>query len=213
MFKSSLLAFIIAVLYSSTVLAGTISELSKQTDVSRLEFAMFKIEQELKEELKDYYKLVGFNSSLYQKEIKPDYSFYTFATQEELFVGVIINEFMSCVRVVPNFSAEIMKELTSAKIDRIGERLMSFFSHFGVYGDINISGQNMVDYRVARLFGFHNFGKVDEENLELAHKVAEVVKIRIIAMYCSPEEISPLRLEHIYPLNADFGESKSVSEM
>mgnify|MGYP001396578917 CR=1 FL=1 len=52
--------------------------------------------------------------------MEPDYKFYTFATEEELFVGVIINELMTCVGVVPNFSAEIMKELASAKIDRIG---------------------------------------------------------------------------------------------
>ena len=204
MFKSIFLILVISTLSSSIAWAGAISELSKQTDVSRLEFTMFKLTQELKEEYAGYYSLVKFNRKLYEREIESDYRFAVVARENELKVVLVISEDLFCDDAKPVFDNNIIKNIVGQRMDKLAGFLMSFFANFGDLEKENISGHNLVYYRVAKLFGLGSFGRVGKEEEAIGREIAEEINVIIIGHYCKKGADIPSILHHTYPLNAGY---------
>jgi len=205
MLKTRIFFTLIIILFSSTAWSNAIQELSKQTDVSRLEFVMLSLKQQLYEEFRSSDKILGFNRKLYFSEPAVDYEFVTFARNDELIIALSINDDLSCVQLDAGFDNHIMKNLVALKMDAIAVDLMMFFSHFGDYEDTDVFKDNMVHVRVAKLFGFEDFGFLDEDDLDKARAVSEKIKIRIVAAYCKKgERLRPFLLKFDYPLNANY---------
>ena len=194
------------ILYGSAAWSISIGELSKKTDVSRLEFVMLKIDFELKERLRNSDSILGFNRTLYLPEPEVDYILESFDKENELLITLILNEELFCGRVEPQFDDQTIKSLVALRMDMIARELMMFFDHFGEYEQKNIYDQNIVHYRVGQLFGFDVFRVLSEEDLESSRSISEQIKFSIMTQYCKKEERYPRLLGYSYPLNSNYDE-------
>ena len=190
----------------STVLWGnTFSELAKRTDVSRLEFAMFKIEQKLKEELDDSLGLRQIDD-LYDPAKKGNFKVHLQLSGNDLYIVLVLNEYMSCYNANPRFQNERMRVQISSWMDYVAQGLMVFFGNYGEYEGKSLQGNNMVHFRIAELFGYLDMLSNNEEHLALGKAISENFKIYIEANYCEKESETglPVSLKYVYPLNADY---------
>ena len=202
--------FALIVLSSSSAAWGiSIEDLSKKTDVSRLEFVMLKIDHELKESFRNSNEILNFNEQLYLPEPKVEYRLRTAEKENELFINLSLNDNLFCGGVEPKFDDHITKSLVALKMDMIATDLMMFFGHSGEYERKDIYNQNIVHRRVGHLFGFDKFGVLSEEDLEISRSVSEQIKVLIFTPYCKKGEPYPTLLRYIYPLNANYDRSNT----
>lgn len=216
MLKTRIFFTLFIILFSSTAWSNAIQELSKQTDVSRLEFVMLSLKQQLYEEFRSSDEILRFNKELYFSEPTVDYAFVTFARNDELIIALSINGDLSlrCMELDARFDNQIMKILVERKMDAIAVDLMMFFNHFGEYEETNFFKENMVHVRVAKLFGFDDFGFFDKDSLDKARAISEEIKIRIVAAYCEKGEGTiPFYLKFDYPLNANYEQSNTDGQI
>ena len=89
---------------------------------------------------------------------------------------------------------------------------MVFLGHFGEYKKKSIYGNNMVHHRVAELFGYSDYSKVNLEHLALGEAISENIKVMIAAKYCEKDNTVPILLRYLYPLNADYNLSPNRAE-
>ena len=202
-----------AILFGSTAWGSSIEELSKKTDVSRLEFVMLKIDHELKESFRNSDEILSFNEQLYLPEPKVDYRLRTLERENELIIGLSLNDNLFCGGVEPKFDDHIMKSLVALKMDMIARDLMMFFDHFGEYERKDIYNQNIVHRRIGHLFGFDEFGVLSEEDLESSRSISEQIKVSILTPFCKKGERYPTLLRYIYPLNANYDEFNTDGKM
>ena len=190
---------------ASIMWGNTFSELAKRTDVSRLEFAMFKIEQKLKEELHDSQGLKEIDA-LYDPANKGNFKVHLQLSGKDLYVVLVLNEYMSCYNANPRFQNDRMQNEVTYWMDYIAERLMVFFGNFGEYEKKSLQGNNIVHFRIAEHFGYLDTLSNNEEHLALGKAISENFKIYIEANYCEKDSETGLlvSLKYVYPLNADY---------
>ena len=138
---------------ASIMWGNTFSELAKRTDVSRLEFAMFKIEQNLKDELENNPKVL-FMDGLYDPIRKGTFKVHLQVSGDDLYAILVLNDYMSCSFANPRFENERMKNHVDRIMDTIASDLMLFFGNSGEYEGKSLSGNNMVHFRIAEHFGY-----------------------------------------------------------
>ena len=207
-----ILIFLMTAVSFSTVLWGnTFSELAKRTDVSRLEFAMFTINQKLFEEFRDDYFFNSFND-VYDTDVKVETKFFTRMSGEDLYILAQINEWINCDRANSTFENNDLKDIVSSKMDTLAEKIMFFLGHFGEYDRKSIHGNNIVHHRVAELFGYSDYSKINLEYQELGEAISENFKVMIAAKYCEKDNIQPILLRYVYPLNADYNRRPNREE-
>ena len=207
-----------AILHSSMLWGTTLTELSERTDISRLEFAMFTINQKLYEEFR-YNSLLTqdlilnqyFNESL-DTDQKFEYTFSTYMSGETLYITAVLNESIRCTHANPVLSNNDMKDRVSHYMDELAKDIMFFLGHFGEYEKESLFGNNMVHHRVAALFGYSDYSTTNLEHLALGEAISENFKVLIATNYCEKDNNISTELKYVYPLNADYNLSNVEGE-
>ena len=186
---------------------GIIAHLSASINVSRLEFVLFRIEQELTEEFRHSKKLQSFND-VYSVPSPVKYKVSSYAVKDKIYVHLTLNEAIFCGDQKLNITEDFLPKMIRLKMDNLAIELMSYFHHTGEYEALNIYGQNMVHVRLAEIFSSDPNGstKVPENQLSYASELGKKINIAVSIEYCEPSKPVFKRdyLNRIYSLDSDY---------
>ena len=186
---------------------SVISQLNQSYDVSRLEFALFKTQYELNEELKKSYGLNKFND-VYYDEDTVNYELSTSVSDDDIFIFLNVNQYLVCDDKKLKLIEDYMPKVVRLKADKLATEIFHFFGHSGDYEQLNVAGENIIHVELAKRFlqtSSDNARWVSEENLKIASEIADLMKIAIRVEYCPKNEsFETENFLRIYRLNSNY---------
>ncbi len=186
---------------------GIIAQMSASMNVSRLEFVLFKIEQELTEEFRHSYELQSFND-VYSVPSHVKYKVSSYVAKNKIYVHLALNDTIICGDQKLTITEDFLPKMIRLKMDNLAVELMSYFHHTGEYEDLNIYGQNMVHSRLAEIFSSDPIGstRVQEDQLSYASELGKKINIAVSVEFCEPSKLFFKKdyLTRVYSLNSDY---------
>lgn len=186
---------------------GIIAQLSASMNVSRLEFVLFRIEQELTDKFRYSDKLQSFND-VYDVPSPVIYKVSSYVAKNKIYVHLALNDTVFCGDQKLTITEDFLPKMIRLKMDNLAVELMSYFHHTGEYEDLNVYGQNMVHSRLAEIFSSDPIGstRVQENQLSYASELGKEIKIAVSVAFCEPSKplFKKIYLTRVYSLNSDY---------